>query len=84
MSEFAFLGNIERGETAPTIDVFVGLVRALDMDLRPLFGAKGGGGETSQSKPRIRLESDALYLMGSMSDDRLRIFIEMGRLLNKS
>ena len=76
------IGNIERGEVSPSIDVFVSLTKVLSIDVRPLLAVESP--DRRPSKDRVRLESDMLVLAGQMTDARLMIFIEMGRLLQKA
>jgi transcriptional regulator with XRE-family HTH domain len=76
------IGNIERGDTEPSVDALVGIARALKLDVQKLIAKKVADG-AEKSVSRRRNEAEAAVVAGDLPDKTLAVWLEIGRLLEK-
>jgi transcriptional regulator with XRE-family HTH domain len=75
------LSNAERGVSLPSLELFLDLVRVLDIDVTGLVGAPEP--KRPLSKDRIRLETGVGLVARNLKDEHLRYWLEMGRVFEK-
>src|SRR5262245_41872260 len=73
------ISNAERGVSLPGVELFLQLAVLLDMNLAALTDAPRG----SRSKARLALEADVHQLARTLDDERLRLWLETGRLFSR-
>ncbi len=76
------IGNIERADTAPSIEVMVALARVLVLDVQGMIGVTPDG-TTPRTADRLRGEAEAVVVARGLPDHPLGVWIEIGRLLGK-
>lgn len=74
------VGNIERGDTEPSVEALVGIARALGLDVQKLIG-KATDDPPTKSVNRRRDEADAAIVAGTLSDKALSVWLDVGRML---
>lgn len=75
------LSAIERAVSAPSLETLVALVRELGLEYDVLL--IGTEGRPTQSRERQRLEAEVAVVARTLSDDRLREWLEIGEVLSK-
>jgi transcriptional regulator with XRE-family HTH domain len=73
------ISNAERGVTLPGIELFLELAVVLDMNLSALTE----GPRSSRSKARLVMEADAHHLARTLDDERLRLWLETGKVFTR-
>jgi transcriptional regulator with XRE-family HTH domain len=73
------VSNAERGLTLPALDLFLDLVALLDVDLGALVDAP----KRANAKARQALEAEALEQVRGLGDDKLRLWLSIGKLLEE-
>jgi transcriptional regulator with XRE-family HTH domain len=71
------VSNAERGLTLPALDLFLDLVALLDVDLGVLVDAP----KPLNSKARQALEAEVREQVRALGDDKLRLWLGIGKLL---
>jgi transcriptional regulator with XRE-family HTH domain len=74
------LSNAERAASLPGLELFLELVSLLDIDLGMLAE---GSSRRRPSKNRIAMEAQAHALARSLSDDRLKLWLETGKVFER-
>ena len=73
------LSNAERGASLPGLELFLELAVLLDLDLTSL----SDNSRRPASRARLAMEADAIFLARSLSDDRLRLWLETGQVFKR-
>lgn len=73
------LSNAERGASLPGLELFLDLAALLDLDLGSLVDSS----RRPASRTRLALEAEAIFLARSLSDDRLRLWLETGQVFKR-
>ena len=73
------LSNAERGASLPGLELFLDLATLLDLDLVSLVDSS----RRPASRTRLALEAEAIFLARSLSDDRLRLWLETGQVFKR-
>lgn len=76
------LSNAERGTSSPGLELFFELTSILDLDVNALFAPSGP--RRSSSKARLALEAEAQQLARSLGEERLRLWLETGKVFERS
>lgn len=69
-----YLGELERGDGNPSLDVLDRLAKALEIDLATLVG------DEVTRMDRAQARTEAIQRVDAMSDDQLRDFVRLLRL----
>ena len=75
------LSNIERGENAPTLGVFFGLVRELGIDAAELAGVQSL--DRRVTRDRLQLEGEAVELIRSAELRDLQLLVGLARAMQE-
>jgi transcriptional regulator with XRE-family HTH domain len=74
------IGNIERGKSSPSVDLFVKIVQVLDLDPRVVIGETGAGDDL-RSEKRRKLEERAFQMIRRLDEQALDALIRIGRIV---
>jgi len=74
------LSNAERGVSLPGLELFLQFASILDLDIAALVRPA----PRTVSKARSRLEAEAHHVALSLSDERLKLWLETGKLFGRS
>jgi transcriptional regulator with XRE-family HTH domain len=71
------ISNMERGASLPGLALFFQVAAVLELDIATLVPTAHP--RRSKSKARLAMEAEAFHLAQSLSDDRLRLWLETGK-----
>ena len=75
------LSNAERGASLPGLELFLKLAATLEIDLVALVDVPSR--RRPASRARLALEAEAQQLARALTDDKLRLWLGTGRVLEK-
>lgn len=71
------VSNMERGASLPGLELFLQVAAVLKLDVATLLPTAHP--RRPASKARLAMEAEAYHLAQSLSDDRLRLWLETGK-----
>jgi transcriptional regulator with XRE-family HTH domain len=75
------ISNAERGASLPGLDLFLELATVLNINWVALI--EDTKVSRPKSKARLTLEAEALQLVRSLKDERLRLWLETGKVFER-
>jgi transcriptional regulator with XRE-family HTH domain len=76
------LSNAERGTSLPGLELFFDLASILELDVTALLLPSVS--RRSPSRARLAMESEAHQLARSLSEERLKLWLETGKVFERS
>ena len=76
------LSNAERGASMPGLELFLQVASILELDLAALVPTPRP--RRPVPKARLAMEAEAYYLAQSLSDDRLKLWLETGKVFGSN